>query len=282
MMVEFPLSLSPIVTQASGSSNLLRGLLSNPWFYAVFSAVALIVGAAIGVWIRPQRKWQAALLAVGGGSLVVSLAFELYDPAVKNIGKWSASGYFLGGVTTFGGLDILIDRMVSDESKENGWGLWASVTTDGIPENAAMGSLLVDNVQGALAFLFALVVTNGSQSMMSGTNMKENRGKWLTMGAWIVTAIVVGAAVLVGYRFLPPLPNYWVGAVRAFAGGAILASLAGEIYPDAYEEAGPYITLATAVGFLGTFLLQSPVVCRSSWTEEQVHSLHLARTRCGR
>jgi len=145
--------------------------------------------------------------------------------------------------------------MASDESEENGWGLWASVTTDGIPENAAMGSLLVGNVHGALAFLFALVVTNGSQSMMSGTNMQENRGEWLTMGAWIVTAIVVGGAVLLGYWFLPPLPNYWRGAVRAFAGGAILASLAGEIYPDAYEDAGPYITLATAVGFLVTFLL---------------------------
>jgi hypothetical protein len=47
----------------------------------------------------------------------------------------------------------------------------------------------------------------------------------------------------------------WLGAVRAFTGGAIPASLAGEIYPDAYEEAGPYITLATAVGFLGPFLL---------------------------
>jgi len=27
------------------------------------------------------------------------------------------------------------------------------------------------------------------------------------------------------------------------------------VVPDAYEEAGPYIMLATAVGFLGTFLL---------------------------
>ncbi|NHN59207.1 MULTISPECIES: ZIP family metal transporter [Halorussus] len=255
MVTHVGLSLSSTVAQVSRSSPFLGGLLSNPWFYAVFSAVALIAGAAVGVWVRPKQKWQAVLLAVGGGSLVVSLAFELFDPAVKNIGKWSASGYFLCGVATFGGLDILIDRLVSDESEENGLGLWASVTTDGVPENAAMGSLLVGNVQGALAFLFALVVTNGSQSMMSGTNMKENRGEWLTMGAWTVTAIVVGGAVLLGYWFLPSLPNYWRGAIRAFAGGAILASLAGEIYPDAYDEAGPYITLATAVGFLGTFLL---------------------------
>lgn len=231
------------------------GLRSNPWFYAAFSAGVLVVGAAIGIWIRPERRWQAALLAVGGGSLVVSLAFELYDPAVRNIGKWQASGYFLVGIAVFGGLDILIDNLASDQSEERGLGLWASVTTDGIPENAAMGSLLVGNVSGALAFLFALSVTNTSQAMMSGTNMTENRGEWRTMGAWVATAVVVGAAVLLGYWFLPPLSDYWLGAVRSFAGGAILASLAGEIYPDAYEEAGPYVTLATAVGFLGTFLL---------------------------
>lgn len=59
-----------------------------------------------------------------------------------------------------------------------------------------------------------------------------------------------------GYWFIPPLPEYWLAAVRAFAGGAILASLAGEIFPDAYENAGPYVTLATAVAPLGSFLLR--------------------------
>ncbi|WP_135823819.1 ZIP family metal transporter [Halorussus ruber] len=126
-----------------------------------------------------------------------------------------------------------------------------------LPENAAMGSLLAASgqVHGALSFLFALVVTNGSQSMMSGTNMKENHGRWVVLGAWVATGLVVGASVMAGYWYLPSLSHYWLGAVRAFAGGAILASLAGEIYPDAYEDAGPYITLATAVGFLVTFLL---------------------------
>ena len=250
-----PALLAHQVIAQTSSGGQPGGLLSNPWFYAAFSASALATGSAIGIWLEPKRSWQAILLAIGGGPLVVSLAFELYDPAVKNVGKWTASAFFLGGVATFGGFDVLIDRVAEDGHEENGWGLWASVTTDGIPENAAMGSLLVGNVQGAMAFLFALVVTNGSQSMMSGTNMSENRGEWKTFGAWVVTAVVVGSAVLVGYRYLPPLPEFWLGALRAFAGGAILSSLAGEIYPDAYEQAGPYITLATAVGFLGTFLL---------------------------
>lgn len=231
------------------------GLLSNPWFYAALSAASMTVGSGIGVWLDPDRGWQAMLLAVGGGSLVVSLAFELFDPAFHNVGRWDASLYFLAGVVTFGALDILVDRVMDDETAENGWGLWASVTTDGVPENAAMGSLLTGNVPGALSFLFALGVTNGSQSMLSATNMTDNHGGWTTLGAWAITGVVVGGSVMAGYWILPGLPNYWLGAVRSFAGGAILASLAGEIYPDAYRKAGPYVTLATAVGFLVTFLL---------------------------
>ena len=231
------------------------GPFSNPWFYAGFSALSLLVGSAVGIWTPPRRNWQATLLAVGGGSLVVSLAFELFEPAFRHVGRWDASGYFLAGIVVFGALDVAIDRWADDETEEHGAGLWASVTTDGIPENAAMGSLLVGNVHGALALLFGLAVTNGSQSMMSGTNMSETYGDRRVMAGWTVTAVVVSGSVIVGYRFLPSLPDYWIAAVRAFAAGAILASLAGEIYPDAYEEAGPYITLATAVGFLGTFLL---------------------------
>lgn len=68
--------------------------------------------------------------------------------------------------------------------------------------------------------------------------------------------MIVGGAVVLGYRALPSIADYWVEAIRAFASGAILASLAGEIYPDAYEEAGPIITLMTGAGFLVTFLLQ--------------------------
>lgn len=184
----------------------------------MFSAVSLTVGAAVGIWVDPKQRWQAIPLAVGGGSLVVSLAFEPFDPAVREIGKWSASGYFIGGVGAFGGLDILIDRTMSDETK-NGWGLWASVTTDGVPENVAMGSLLTGQDHGVLAFLFALVVTNGSQSMMAGHNMKNNHSRSVTLGAWIATGVVIGAAVMLGYWILPSLSKYWLGAVRAFAGG---------------------------------------------------------------
>jgi hypothetical protein len=70
-----------------------------------------------------------------------------------------------------------------------------------------------------------------------------------------VTGVVVSGAVLLGYRVLPSVPNTWVEAIRAFVAGAILTSLAGEIYLDAYDEVGRVITLMAAIGFLVTFLL---------------------------
>lgn len=66
---------------------------------------------------------MAGLLAVGGGSLLISLAFELYEPSVSTLGRWQASVYFLFGVVVFGGLDILIERVTDEESEQEGLGL---------------------------------------------------------------------------------------------------------------------------------------------------------------
>jgi ZIP family zinc transporter len=41
----------------------------------------------------------------------------------------------------------------------------------------------------------------------------------------------------------------------SFAGGAVLASLADTLMPDAYREGGKWVALATTAGFLISFLI---------------------------
>ena len=41
----------------------------------------------------------------------------------------------------------------------------------------------------------------------------------------------------------------------SFAGGAVLASLADTLMPDAYRECGAWVAFATAAGFLLSFLI---------------------------
>lgn len=43
----------------------------------------------------------------------------------------------------------------------------------------------------------------------------------------------------------------------SFAGGAVLASLADTLMPEAYRDAGPWTALATTLGFLLSFLVSA-------------------------
>jgi zinc transporter, ZIP family len=94
------------------------------------------------------------------------------------------------------------------------------VTLDGIPENMALGvSLLETSGAGALTLLVATVVVGNFA--LSGMGMEEG-----------------------------PL-----AMLLSFAGGAVLASLADTLMPDAYREGGKWVAFATAAGFLLSFLI---------------------------
>lgn len=249
---------SPLASQVAVALLLggRSGLLSNPWFYAVVSAASLIVAATVGAIFDPSRTFLAESLAMGGGALITAMSYELFARAYDIAGARVAAGFLLAGVVTFGGLDVVLDRVIHRKDQQRGWGLMASVATDGIPENAALGVVLLGKSHGGMAFLVALMLTNEPQALTGGLNMAENHSQWVTIGAWTVVGLLLAASIVVGYRYLGGLSKWWLAAIRAFAGSAILASLADEIFPDAYDEGGPTIAFATAAGFLLTFLLK--------------------------
>ncbi len=73
----------------------------------------------------------------------------------------------------------------------------------------------------------------------------------LLYGLAASSALVIGA-VLGSYL---KVPRRLVAAMLAFAAGAVLASLADTLMPEAYEDGGPFVAFATAAGFLLSFVL---------------------------
>ncbi len=69
------------------------------------------------------------------------------------------------------------------------------------------------------------------------------------------TASLLAAAVLLGRGVIAGSPPEALGVPLAFAGGAVLASLADTLMPDAYREGGKWVAFATAAGFLLSFLI---------------------------
>jgi zinc transporter, ZIP family len=67
--------------------------------------------------------------------------------------------------------------------------------------------------------------------------------------------LVSALAALLGYFFLAGASDDVVAAIQAFAAGAILTMLASTMMPEAYEEGGEVVGIATAAGFLLSFIL---------------------------
>lgn len=224
--------------------------------FALLASSGLVAGAVVGAFLDVSARTVGAGLAFASGSLITALAFELVEPAFALGGPVvSASGLFLG-TATFAGIDWLLDERFEGE-ESTGFALLASVTLDGIPENLALGVVLVDGTeQPPFALLAAIFASNFPQAFDGAASLvSEDRSRRYAIGLWVVTGAVLAATVVAGNRLFAGVGSGVLAGVRAFAGGAVLGSIVDEMLPDAYQEGGPVVALATVAGFVLTFVL---------------------------
>ncbi len=210
---------------------------------------ALLVGAAWGIFGSLPTKVEGLVVAVAGGALLLSAVLELIDPATEVTSIFSASVFVLAGAGVFAGLDYLVDERWGSGS---GGGLLAAITLDGIPENLALGVALIgaDPLQVA-ALSGSILLSNlpeaagGAKGMASG-----GRSKWAVFGLWGATAVLLSAAALAGNLLLEGAPEAALAWIRCFAAGAVVASLATEVFPKAFEEGSYSAGMATSVGLV--------------------------------
>jgi ZIP family zinc transporter len=218
------------------------------------ASCALVIGALAGAFFKPPARLIAVALAFASGALIISLAFELFGEAFRIGGPRFAGGGLLAGAAAFVGADRLLERNTSDSS---GLGLLAGVTLDGVPENTALGVALIgSSTSSILALLVSILASNLPEALGGAAGMRgANRSRGFVFATWTATGALLAAAVAVGYAAFSGVPGETLAVVRAFAGGAVLASLADTLMPQAYDEGGAYVAFATAAGFLLAFLL---------------------------
>lgn len=222
------------------------------------ASAALVAGALAGTRWTPPKAFLAALLAFAGGALTAALAFELFEPAFEAGGHLASGMGLAAGAVTFVAADLLIERRQREEDDDSdgaGLGLLAGVTLDGVPENLALGTTLAAG-KGSVALLAAIFVSNFPEALVGARTMRQNG--WsarLAVGTWTAVAALLAATTIAGASLLGGLEGAPLGFVLAFAGGAVLASLADTVFPKAFTDGGPYVALATAAGFLVAFEL---------------------------
>jgi zinc transporter, ZIP family len=146
-------------------------------------------------------------------------------------------------------------QKVAVASQGVGLALLAAVTLDGVPENLALGVSLAGEEAtggGSLALLVAIFASNFPEALAMRS---QGRSAGYAVGPWGATAALLTLAVVVGRRALINAQPSALAFPLAFAGGAVLASLADTLMPEAFERGRPVNAFATAAGFYVSFAL---------------------------
>lgn len=209
---------------------------------------ALMLGAAWGIFWQLPKQLEGFLIALAGGALIVSALSELIEPALSKTSLLWVAAFVAAGAVVF----TIADKLVGDNlGQESGGGLLASITLDGIPENLALGVALIgaDPTQVA-ALAGSIFLSNLPEAAGGARAMTENRSKGQVFWLWAATAILLSAAAIAGNLILADLGTKYLAAIRCFAAGAVIASLATAVFPKAYREDSYTTGVATALGLL--------------------------------
>ncbi|HRW39873.1 MAG: hypothetical protein KDB04_18785 [Acidimicrobiales bacterium] len=208
---------------------------------------ALLVGAAWGIFGRLPERVEGFVVALAGGSLLVSTVVELIEPGVEEAALWSTSLVVLAGALVFVVADWLVDERWGSSS---GGGLLAAITLDGIPENLALGVALIGVEPAAAAGLAGSILLSNLPEAAGGAKEMAggDRSNGAVFGLWAGAAALLAASAVAGYLLLDGVPDSTLALIRGFAGGAVVASLASEVFPKAFKEDSYLAGLATALG----------------------------------
>ncbi len=237
--------------------------------WGLFAGSALLLGAAVGYFIKLPQRLIAAIMAFGAGTLISALSFELMDEAFKKGGFDSTAIGFVGGAAVYTLANWLLARHGAKHRKRSGHqqpseadsagsGLAIAVGAllDGIPESVVIGTTLLAGGGVSLVAVIAIFLSNVPEGLSSSAGMrKAHRSKTYVFGVWTAIALISGVASWAGYAIFGHFSPDIIAATTAVAAGAILSMLADTMMPEAYEYAHNFAGLITVLGFLAAFLL---------------------------
>jgi ZIP family zinc transporter len=233
--------------------------------FGLAAASALVIGALIGAWVDRPKRVVGVLLAFASGALFSALAFELFDEAIRLGGVARSSLGLLVGAAVFLAADGA--RPLREwrggcalgegaERRANcGW-LGAARRGDARRRAGEPGTRRLargERVARAIAGHVCLESSGGSRRLRRRAEGRPRQADGVA--TWTACATLLAAGVVAGTALAEHLSDEFVSLALSFAGGAVIASLADTLGPEAYELGGSPIAFATAVGFLVSFVL---------------------------
>ena len=229
----------------------------------------MVIGAAVGYFVKVRARIVAGVMAFGSGVLLSALSFELMEEAFQQAGlAATATGFLLGAVIYTVANRVLATwgakhrkrsggQQPSEEDQSgSGTAIAVGALLDGVPESIAIGLSILHGGAVSVATVTAVFLSNLPEGLSSAAGMQRaGRSAAYVFGVWTAIAIMCGLASLAGYVVFDELSPFVVAATTAVAAGAMLAMIIDTMIPEAFAETHDWTGLIAVFGFLVSFAL---------------------------
>ena len=235
-------------------------------------SVGLLVGAIAGSFSRLSHHAIAMAMSVGAGLLLAAVSLKVAADAVRSAGPVPAVMSLLLGAAAFSALNTLVGRFGGthrkrcgectrqpSESQQPGSGVAIAVgnALDAFPEALVLGLSLRQRVI-PLELVIAFSIGNLPQALSATAGMRTaGRSHCYIVVLW--SAIAIGAALTIaaGYAAFGSLGQSWPPRLQAFGAGALLATTAEIMIPEAFHNSPRFSGLLAAFGFCVLLLVEA-------------------------
>jgi ZIP family zinc transporter len=243
-------------------------------------AGSLVAGLATGVGALPvlvRTRWsqraQIIMLAVAGGVMLGATVFSLVLPALDVVevrtGSSAQSALVTAAGLALGAMAIwVLHASVPHEHFEKGpegrpsvdlgrnWLFILAITLHNLPEGMSVGVAYGDDVASGLAVTFGIGLQNLPEGLaVAAALVRDGFGRGRALWIALVTGLVEPVGGLLGalaVGFSDALLPWGL----AFAGGAMLFVISGEVIPETHREGAERVaTFSLVLGFIVMMVL---------------------------
>ncbi|MBQ1029907.1 ZIP family zinc transporter [Micromonospora sp. C97] len=237
--------------------------------WGLLAGSALLIGAAVGWFVRVPQRLTASVMAFGAGVLLSAVSYELIEVAHDQGGLLPTVIGAAGGAAAYTLANVVLARRGARHRKRSGdqqpsegeqpgsgSAIAVGALLDGVPESVVIGASLLSGGAVSLVTVAAVFLSNVPEGLSSAAGMRQaGRTRRYVFLLWTGIALVSGVAALVGNTLLGSAPPEVLAAITALAAGAILAMITDTMVPEAFENAHLLVGLITVAGFLTAFAL---------------------------
>ncbi|HEV8494824.1 MAG TPA: ZIP family zinc transporter [Candidatus Angelobacter sp.] len=232
------------------------------------AASALLVGSALGWFIRFPPKAVAYVMAFGSGVLMAALSFDLVADSLAQSGVSWVAGGFIAGAITFSLINYWLNtpevkhrkrsRHQQPAANNTGVAIAAGTLLDGIPESMAIGLLVASGGKLSLATVAAIFISNIPEALSSTAGMRRaGRSGWFMVRLWGGMAVLSGVFAIIGAAFFGSAPEHVKALITCIAAGGIFAMVVETMIPEAFAETHELSGLIAAAGFMVAVTMQA-------------------------